>query len=68
MLQEVKVCNTYSKTEVFFFKHTFKSAMDHAQTYIDRNKTLFPMELYILSTKPLPFSKWLLFRCIDKEV
>lgn len=46
--QEAKI--EYNGNEVFFFQYDFKSAMQHAQEFIERNKGKFEMKLFILNT------------------
>jgi hypothetical protein len=45
--QEVKI--GYNKEEVFFFKHSFKTAMGHAKDFVRRNKGKFEMKLFVLN-------------------
>lgn len=60
--QEYKVVNLSNGFERFFFKHSSKSALFHAEAYLKRNADLFPMQLYAASNKPKPFPKWLLIK------
>lgn len=46
MTQEYKIVNLDSKSEVFFFAHSFKSAYQHAIDYINRNQSKCRMELF----------------------
>lgn len=57
-LQEVKIVNQNNGSEVFFFKHSFKSAKQHAEEYCERNKGKFPMKVYTRTSKPLPAPLW----------
>lgn len=59
--QEVKIVNVEDNSTVFFFKHSFKSALTHAKEYMKRNSDKFPMKVYVLSNKPQPFPKWELY-------
>lgn len=43
--QEYAVLNKKTGEKVFFFKHSFKSALQHAEEYMKRNEGKFPMEL-----------------------
>lgn len=56
--QEYKIVNQKDDSEVFFFAHSFKSALQHAEAYIERNSGKFPMKLYHASSKPKPFPRW----------
>lgn len=49
--QEVKIEYTHNNdpVEVFFFKHSFKSAFEHAQEFVERNKGKFPMKVFVLN-------------------
>lgn len=59
-IQEVKI--TSQLGEVFFFEHSGKSAMQHADDYIKRNTGKLQMKVYILSRKTKPFPKWELLK------
>lgn len=61
-LQEVKITNLNNETDVFFFKHSFKTALQHAEDYIKRNKNKFPMIVYTRSYKPKPSPLWILYK------
>lgn len=37
------------KEEVFFFKHDFQSAFQHAQVFVERNKGKFVMKVFVLN-------------------
>lgn len=56
--QEFNVVNTRTNTECLFFKHSGKTAKQHADEYVERNKKLFPMQLFRHTTKPKPFPRW----------
>lgn len=45
--QEVKI--EYNQKEVFFFQHSFKTALEHANDFIQRNKGKFEMKLFMLN-------------------
>lgn len=45
--QEAKI--EYNGNEVFFFQYDFKSALQHANEFIERNKGKFEMKLFILN-------------------
>lgn len=57
--QEVKI--EYDGNEVFFFNHSFKTAMQHALDFIERNKDKFIMKLYILNESSFG-EKWIFVR------
>jgi hypothetical protein len=59
--QEVKI--EYNKGEVFFFKHSFKTALQHAEDYIERNRGKFDMKLFVLNQRNFG-EKWILIRTI----
>lgn len=62
--QEVKI--TYdNKGEVFFFAHSFKTAMEHANDYINRNRGKIAMNVYILNERNVG-ERWILFNQINK--
>lgn len=46
--QEVMI--KYNDKETFFFAYSFKTAMEHAEEFIERNKGIFQMKLFILNT------------------
>jgi len=50
--QEVKVTDLDTGEERFFFNHSFKSSMQHADAYIKRNKGKFPMRMHIKNNSP----------------
>lgn len=53
--QEVKIeCNG---NEFFFFRHSFKSAFEHASDFVERNKGKFPMKVYFVNNSPFG-EKW----------
>lgn len=39
----------YNNIEVFFFAHGFKTAREHAEEFIERNRGRFQMKLYMLN-------------------
>ena len=39
----------YNDIEVFFFAHGFKTAIEHAEEFIERNRGRFQMKLYALN-------------------
>ena len=41
--------NNNNNNEIFFFKHSFKTALEHANDFIERNKGKFEMKLFILN-------------------
>ncbi|CCC86368.1 hypothetical protein PPM_p0218 (plasmid) [Paenibacillus polymyxa M1] len=45
--QEAKI--EYNNNEFFFFQHSFKTALEHANDFIARNKGKFEMKLFILN-------------------
>lgn len=45
--QEAKI--EYNNTAVFFFQHSFKTALEHANDFIERNKGKFEMKLFTLN-------------------
>ena len=57
--QEYKIVNLRDSTEVFFFRHSFKSAREHADLYMARNLEEFPMRLYELNIKPTTALRWI---------
>lgn len=62
--QEVKIeCNG---NNFFFFAHSFKTAMDHANEFVKRNKGKFEMKLFVLNESNFG-EKWLLNNLIKKE-
>ena len=69
--QKVKIVEVDSGVYHFFFDYDFKSAMDHAQEYVEKHKGKFKMKLYIRKYGPRyfrngkeePFSTmWQLFK------
>lgn len=55
--QEVKL--EYNSEEVFFFEHGFKTAYEHANDFVKRNKGKFKMKLFLLNVSSYG-EKWLL--------
>lgn len=61
--QEVKIeCNG---NEFFFFKHSFKSAWEHANDFVERNKGKFEMKLFLLNESSFG-ERWILNQTIRK--
>ena len=59
--QEVKIeCNN---NKFFFFAHTFKTAIDHANDFIERNKGKFEMKLFLLNRSNFG-EKWILAKVV----
>lgn len=61
--QEVKI--EYDGTKVFFFQHSFKTALEHANDFIERNKGKFEMKLFLLNKSNFG-EKWLFNKTIEK--
>ncbi|KJD43309.1 hypothetical protein [Paenibacillus terrae] len=61
--QEVKI--EYNNNKVFFFKHSFKTALEHANDFIERNKGKFEMKLFILNERNF-WRKWKLTKVYKK--
>ena len=60
--QEVKIeCDG---TEFFFFQHSFKTAMEHAKDFIERNRGKFNMKLFVLNPSNYG-EQWLLREVIN---
>ncbi len=57
--QEVKI--TYNKGEIFFFAHGFKSAIEHSEEYINRNKNKIDMKVYYLNSSNFG-NKWVFIK------
>lgn len=55
--QEVKI--EYNQEKVFFFQHSFKSALEHANDFVKRNKGKFKMKLFVLNRSNFG-EKWIL--------
>ena len=55
--QEIKI--EYDNKEVFFFKHSFKTALQHAKEFVKRNKGKFEMKLFVLNESNIG-EKWIL--------
>ena len=55
--QEVKITNCIDDSSTFFFAHNLKTAMWHANEYMERNKGKFPMRIYTLNTSSFG-AKW----------
>ena len=51
MKQKAKISYTWNekKQEIFFFPHSFKTAYEHAEEFIRRNKGSFKMKVYHLN-------------------
>ncbi len=49
--QEAKIRynNRGKEREVFFFAHNFKTALEHANDFVKRNKGKFEMKLFVLN-------------------
>lgn len=62
--QEVKI--EYNKEKVFFFKYDFKSALQHANDFIKRNKGKFEMKLFLLNKSNFG-EKWTLIKTIGTD-
>lgn len=45
--QEFKI--EYDGSQVFFFEHDLKTALEHAEDFIERNKGKFEMKLFALN-------------------
>jgi len=61
MKQEIKI--EYNNTCVFFWQHTFRTALTHANYFIERNKGNFEMKVYLLNESYFG-EKWKLFKTI----
>ena len=56
-IQEVKIeCDG---SDFFFYQYNFKSAMEHAREFIERNKGKYKMKLFVLNKSALG-DKWIL--------
>lgn len=62
--QEVKI--EYNDQELFFFAHTFKSALDHANDFVKRNKGKFKMKVFLLNTSSFG-EKWIHYKTIRMD-
>lgn len=62
--QEIKI--EYNKEAVFFFGHGFKTALEHANDFVKRNKGKFEMKLFILNKSPFG-EKWILHKIIGTD-
>lgn len=60
--QEFKI--EYDNAEVFFFQHSLKTAFEHANAFIERNKGKFEMKLFRLNRSNFG-EKWILQEVID---
>jgi hypothetical protein len=69
MIPKQKVRITYNDTESFFFDYNFKTALQHADDFIQRNKNKFDMKVYLHTNKPKPFPRWEFFKehLVNKE-
>lgn len=63
MKQEFKI--EYNGKAVFFFAHNFKTARQHANEYIERNKGKFEMKLFRLNSSSFG-GKWILEEVVKK--
>lgn len=61
--QEIKI--EYNENEVFFFPHSLKSALEHANNFVKRNKGEFKMKLFVLNESNFG-EKWRLIEVYDK--
>lgn len=59
--KEVKI--EYNNREVFFFAHSFKTALEHANDFVERNKGKFKMKVFLLNTSNFG-EKWLPYKVI----
>lgn len=50
----------YNGNEVFFFQHSFKSALEHAMEFVERNKGKFEMKVFFLNESSFG-DRWFLF-------
>lgn len=48
--QEIKI--ETPKGEVYFFRHSLKTAWEHAEDYIERNKGKIEMKVFLLNESP----------------
>ena len=55
---------TYNNTEVFFMDYSFKSAYEHAQDFIARNKDKYDMQLFYRNTSYFG-PPWLLYETVN---
>lgn len=55
--QEVKI--EYNNQKVFFFAHSFKTALEHANDFVKRNKGKFEMQIFVLNERNFG-EKWIL--------
>lgn len=62
--QEVKI--EYNKEKVFFFAHSFKSAYEHANDFVERNQGKFEMKLFLLNSSNFG-EKWILDKTIRTD-
>lgn len=60
--QEVKI--EYNNEKVFFFEHSFKTALQHANDFIERNKGKFEMKLFVLNKSNIG-EKWIFKKHIN---
>jgi hypothetical protein len=61
--QEIKI--EYNKEKVFFFEHSFKTALKHANDFVKRNKGKFEMKLFVLNESNFG-EKWISKEVYDK--
>jgi len=64
MIQKVKIA--YENAEVFFFDHSFKTAHQHADDFVKRNKGKFAMRMFNLNTSDFG-EQWLLEKVIKVD-
>lgn len=57
--QEAKI--EYNNQKVFFFAHSFKTALEHANDFVERNKGKFEMKLFVLNESNFG-EKWIKIR------
>lgn len=62
--QKVKI--TYDKNDIFFFDHSFKTALEYADYFIKRNKGKFEMNIFLLNESNYG-KRWTFFKKVIKH-